>query len=279
MSIFDTSKEVHFVGALRCAEQQHNNTFVSHGRIKFGIPQKWVEEGEEHGTGRGDYFEGTFAACHDFNADGIRQISTKYQLPDDRILITHYGNHFYFKRKKSLLLPTFCLYGIKFDLFEIDPKIGWQKINGTIPGQYFQAFGNVKNSIKDIPLEKQPSVVWIKNLDEFKNRLISKLTSLGIDEKEIIYTFVSYYDFNHYGNLDWFDLNVQFPDELRIKHKDFEYQSEIRFIVNSKNETAMQELRNTTIDIGSIEDIAQKVDGYFEHGLDIKMKIDIEVKE
>lgn len=276
MSIFDTPKAVHFAGVLRCAEQRYNDTFVSHGRIKFGIPQKWVEEGEKYGVGRGDYFEGTFAACHDFNADGKQQIGNKYQLSDDKILITHYGNHLYYKNRTSLLLPTFCLYGINFDLFEIQPKTGWQKINGHIPGQYFQSFGNVEKDPKDLPVEKHPSVVWIKNLDEFKNRLILKLTSLGIEESEVIYTFISYYDFDHYGDFGWFDLNVLPPYELSIKHIDFKYQSEIRFIVNSKNETAMQRLRSDTIDIGSIQDIAQKVDGYFENGLNIEMKIDIE---
>lgn len=278
MSIFDTEKTIHFSGALRCAEKQYNDALVKRGCIKFGLPQKWVEDGKKYGPGRGDVLEGTFATCNILDIENLIRLCSSHKIPNDNTVCEMVGNRIYYKRKQSLSLPVFCLYGIKFDIFNIAPQIGWQKVKGTIPAEYFKSFSNIVDNENTLPVERQPSIVVITDLDEFRRRLLAKLESIGIEEDEIIASPILYYDFNRFGPLGWIDIDKKPPLELTVKDKSFENQSEVRFIVNSKNTEAMEYLRNNSIDIGGLEDIAQNIDGYFKEGIDIEMKIDVEEK-
>lgn len=276
MSIFDTENIIHFSGALRCAEKQYNDAFVKRGCIKFGLPQKWVDDGKKYGPGRGDVFEGTFATCNIFDIENTLKLCSVYKIPNSDTTCEVISNRVYFKRKQSLNLPVFCLYGIRYDIFDITERTGWQTVKGTIPAEYFISFSNIAEGKNELPIEHQPSVVVIRDLDEFKRRLFSKLRSIGVADDEIIASVILYYDFNCFGPNGWIEINKEPPLELTVKDKSFEKQSEIRFIINSKNAEIMEYLRNNTIDIGSLEDIAQNIDGYFKQGIDIEMKLDVE---
>lgn len=63
--------------------------------------------------------------------------------------------------------------------------------------------------------------------------------------------------------------------KLLWKREEFKEQSEIRIIVNSKNESAMNILRNEVIEIGELTDIAQLANANFDNGLHVAMTITI----
>lgn len=276
MSIFDTDRKINVLGLLRCQEMGYNYNFFTRGAIKFGTPQQWAERGKKEGDGRGDILEGTFATCHREDIEHLIEICKKYNIPNNNVLTETWNDRLYFKNKRSMNLPSFCLYGINYDLFEIEPKKGWQEIQGIIPGDYFRAFSDITSNedIKKLG-EKRPSVVWITDINKFKKRIIDKLLSLGIKENEIIITPILYYDYDLFGKDGWIDFAQKEPNEIAIKHKKFSTQSEVRIIVNSRNEKILDYIRNNIIEIGSIEDISQIMDAYFDDGILIKTKINI----
>lgn len=276
MSILDSKNEKHHIGALRCATKEHNENFIKYGTIKFGTPQKWEELGITEGQGRGDKYEGTFACC-DLGDMYAKEIAEKYNVPNDNIFTRILDGRVYYKNRTSMTLPVFCMYLITFDIFNLEPKEGIQKIRGVIPGKYFRAFGDVKSkNIDDIPDKDKPSFVWVENLTEFKNRLIKALSSLGINEREIIMSPVLYHEYISTG---WFDFNKQFPDELFTKDKQFKNQSEVRIVINTSNCEAIDYLHSETINIGDLSDIARCVDGYFEDGIAIRTNVVLRVEK
>lgn len=277
MSILDSKNEKHHMGALRCATKEHNENFIKYGTIKFGTPKKWEEIGITEGQGRGDKYEGTFASCDFGDIEHVKEIAEKYKVPNNDVFTRILDGRVYYKNKTSMALPVFCMYLIKFDIFNLEPKEGIQKIKGTIPGEYFRAFGDVDSkNIDDIPDKDKPSFVWVENLDEFKKRLINALCSLGINEREIIMSPVLYYEYISTG---WFDFNKQFPYELLAKDTQFENQSEVRIVINTSNCDAINYLHENTIDIGDLSDIAKIVDGYFKEGIEIRTSVDLRVEE
>ena len=50
-----------FFMTFRCMKRKYARPFFKNGRIKFSTPASWVEYARQHGTGRGDHFEGSFA--------------------------------------------------------------------------------------------------------------------------------------------------------------------------------------------------------------------------
>lgn len=280
MSFLDTDKEIHITGALRCAKTKYNIDFVNKGQIKFGLPRLWVDEGKNNGDGRGDVAEGMFATFNIYDFQRVESMAEKYNIPNSNIEIDNIGDRVYYRRKRTMSLPTFCLYGIKYDLFHIEQKVGKQRIVGKIPGNYFSAFSNIHDEdINNLPEEDKPSVVIIKNYDILKSRIITKLLDIGVLENEIINAPILYYDFKKYGQFGYYEINSQEPKELLFKRNDFEDQSEIRFIVNSRNEEIINYLRNNTIEIGDLTDIAQMVKGYFKDGIFISMTIQLEERD
>lgn len=278
MSIFDDEKTVHFTGALRCAKAKYNKDLVDKGCIKFGTPQSWIDNGKKYGPGRGDVLEGTFATCNLFDIENMKQLASKYDLASAEIVKEIIGDRIYYKRKSSLYLPAFCIYGVKYDLFDIKPQTGWQEIKGIIPGEYFKSFADNIEEFEKLPDDEKPSVVWIKDLDTFKERVITKLLDLGVSKNEIIVSVIKYYDFNTYGPTGWIELTATPPNELTLKDIYFKPQSEIRFIVNTNNQSILDHLHKDPITIGNISDIAQILTGYFPDGLGISMKINVEEK-
>lgn len=272
---------VEFFLTLRCTTQEFAQKLVEHGTIKFGTPQSWVEYEEKYGKGRGDVFEGTFAICHHGDLEQIKKFAEEYKIPDGDIFTYYKNGRLYYKRNTTMNLPCFCLYILRDTAFEIEPREGWQDIQTTIPAEYFKDFSDHKSQseIEMLPDAKKPAVVVIKDFDAFKERIVKTLLSLGIKRDEILVEAITYYDFEQYGHDGWLEFGQKPPLELGFKSKTFENQSELRFIVNSSNNKAMDYLRNNAIDIGAIDDIAQWYAGYFSEGLEISMRICLERRE
>ena len=276
MSIFDTDKTLHICGVLRCAKYKFNKAFVEKGAIKFSIPQLWANIGKKDGEGRGDISEGMFVTFDKDDYSYAYKFGKKYHVPNDDVIIDIWGNRVFYRRKRTMNLPSFCLYGIKYDLFDIKPQVGRQEVQGTINEEYFTAFSNDTNAEdKTILEEERLSLVYVSNYDLLKERIVSKLKEIGISQEEIIAEPIQYYEPEKYGNHYWYEITSPQPKELLWKRKKFEYQSEIRIIVNSKNELAMNVLRNEVIEIGDLTDIAKISMINFNDKLHIKMAIDI----
>lgn len=206
----------------------------------------------------------------------IKELSKKYNISNDSNIEKYFKDgRIYFKRKSVMNLPAFCLYILRADSLEWPDTVGWDTVKTTIPGEFFRDFADHKTreEINCLSFDKQPSVVVIHDFNAFKERLISCLHTLGIDDSEILIKAVTYYDFFQYGITGWFDLNRTPPLELAVKNSSFSNQSEARFIINSKNQVASDYLRNNAIELGSLSDIATIVDGYFSEGLEFSCKV------
>lgn len=58
-----------FFMTFRCMKRKYARPFFKNGRIKFSTPASWVEYARQHGTGRGDHFEGSFATFNSLDLD------------------------------------------------------------------------------------------------------------------------------------------------------------------------------------------------------------------
>ncbi len=274
--------DTHFTLTLRCTTKEKAERLVELGEIKFNTPQSWVEYEEKYGKGRGDVLEGAFAFCRYDDITQIVDFASRYSLNDGDIFLYQKDNRIYLKRKSSMNLPCFCVYILKNDSFIIpEERVGLQNVETIIPAKYFQDFSDNKTQeeIDALPDSQKPAFVIINGFDIFKERILAKLESIGIDRKDVLIEPITYYDFEKYGPYGWTDFNVRPPLELGIKSKDFEIQSELRFIINSKNASAMEHLRKNCIQIGSLADIAKWIPGSFSDGIRIEAKAYVEEKK
>lgn len=262
--MWDKPDEVHFI--MRSTSIKYANTLIDEGAIKFNTPYSWAEYGV---TGRGDIFEGTFAACHQAN---VQKICEYYKMYND--VETQVRNQcIYFRRKRTMNLPCYCFYLLKTSKFELPKEEGVQKISGEIDSKYFKDFMDHKSleEIEEMKMEDRPSIVIINNPKKFIDMIVEALKKIGVKESEIMIEFVEYQnkEVEHY-------CTAESPKELKIKPKAFEHQQEGRIIVNTDNDEIKTILCNGVIKIGGIEDISKKSDTYFEDGIIVEMTADIE---
>lgn len=64
------------------------------------------------------------------------------------------------------------------------------------------------------------------------------------------------------------------PEELFVKRKEFEYQQEVRILVNTDDTEILSRLERP-IEIGEIHDIASLIEGYLSEGIEIEAKFDV----
>ena len=261
---------------LRCAKMKYAQSFLERGQIKLSTPESWVKYEEDHGNGRGDRLEGTLAVCHFLDIDSFSYFHSKYSHYND-LIVKRYGNHLYFKRKRDMQLPCFCLYHLPFHEFPCPEKLGKQVLKTSIPPSYFRDFAdNVPMEIiENLPMDERPAIIFIEKYSEFKQRFIKKLTQLGVTHNEIIETNIYYRDFYSHGNLSRWDSGQTSPLELAIKHIRFKDQNELRFIINTNNPTVL-ELLKKPIEIGSLEDICALQNVYLYNGMNIELTADIQ---
>lgn len=259
--------------SFRSTTSKYADAFIEKGSIKFNTPKSWVEYSIKNGEGRGDRLEGTRALCHMLDIKNLVVLKEKYQsCPElDRM---SYKNKLYLKNKRTMELPCFCFYIMKNRMFEIPSEEGMHTMNTNLPASYFRDFMDDKtpDEIEMLGVDEKPALVIINDFDEFRNRLLSFLCRMGLDESEIIFTRIVYYDFDKYGKLGWYDFCKKSPNELSIKNIRFENQSEARVIINTDKVDIKKQLIENPIEIGSMKDIATVYKGYLYDGMYIKME-------
>lgn len=263
-----------FFLALRCMEKQYADTFISHGRLKFNTPKVWEEWSKK---GRGDIYEGTLAFCNKRDSLHYEQLKNEYPEAYQYDI----GNRVLLKDQRDMNLPCLCLGTVKQKTFTIPTEPGIQKISAIIEGQYFKDFADnlTVEEVAKLPLENQPALVAIRDFDEFLERLKRKLTSMGLQESQILVQHISYMNFSAYGGDDsWMDFKRELPKELFVKSDEFSYQSELRIIINTDNPAQLKMFENP-IDIGKLSDIAIESVGYHPDGIIVEGKVGIEITD
>lgn len=261
--MWDKPNEVYII--MRNTTIEYANTLIEEGAIKFNTPYSWAEYGVK---GRGDIFEGTFAACHQTNIEDFNKYNNKYDDVETEVR----GQMVYFRRRRTMNLPCYCFYLVKTANFDLPKKEGMQKISYEIGSKYFKDFVDHK-SIEDIEkmeIKKRPSLVVVHNPKEFIDRVVNTLISIGVKESEIMIEIVEYQDkgLEHY-------CRGKSPKELKIKPKEFKHQQEGRIIINTDNDEIKRFLHDNIIEIGSIKDISKKSDTYFNDGIKVEMTANI----
>lgn len=259
------SKPNEFYGIMRCTNVKYAGQLIKRGSIKFNTPQAWVEDGIKNGDGRGDLLEGTFAACSKSDVELIKSYMEKY----DDVYKETIGEVTYFRRERTMNLPCYCFFLLKLDLFECPEKEGRQRIKGEISGKYFKDFASDLSKEENEQLQdyEKPSFVFIQDMDMFIKMICKELKRLGLDDNEIMIENIEYCDKSteHYCKADS-------PKELKLKPNRFSYQSEGRIIVNTDKSSILEYLYKNPIEIGSIDNISERVDGYFPEGMLVSMK-------
>jgi len=235
----------------------------------FNTPRSWVQYAKDYMLeGRGDILEGVFAASKLGNKTDIIENNKRFDDVESEYISTNRLR--YFRRKYSMQLPCYCLYYIPTEFFTPVEERGEQFLQFTVPGSYFRDFQD-NLSIEDdkkLPKEKQAAVVWITDQDKFKQRILDKLLSLGLEESEIIMRGISYENLHQEFRMK---LTTISPEELTTKDMRFRNQSEFRIIVDTKKPHIISQLKKP-IQIGDISDIAQYLEGYRYDGILIKLK-------
>ena len=272
-----------FSTALKLTNVQYAHEFIDDGTIKFNTPQLWIEYYQTHGNGRGDIYEGTLAFCGVLDFIRTTELMNEYNNPivlnaKNRPIVTQRINQrLVFKDKRSLQLPCFCIYLLKYSLFACPNGPGKQSLSAKIPASFFRDFSDNKcpENIKKLDKENQPALILIKDFPEFMRRLREALKIIGINDSEIMFGRMSYYDFEQYKQDGWIDFNQKYPMELLIKNSCFANQSEGRVILKTENEDAKKYLNDNTIHLGPMSDIAQIVEIYSCEGLEVEATFDI----
>lgn len=230
------------------------------GEVYFGSPSQWIQIEKEGNKGQGDLLEGAF-----FSAGQDDESLVVQTLKSNPYIDCFTQNGFVFFRRKSVLdLRCLCLYGLQDSFFrKTIGSDGRAHYNTSIPRSYFADFTEyeTREDYEKADPAEQPVVVLIINPYLFFSRIVAFLHSLAVREEEIIISPVEYCD--RYRNMI---VNGPSPYELLLKDNSFEDQREVRIIVNSTNPLYTEYMRehNNTLNIGSIGDIAEIYDYYYE---------------
>ena len=243
----------------RCMQRQYAEMFCN-GEIHFGCPREWIEIEKNGNKGQGDVLEGVFLSTEgNDSSDNIKRLKNNQS-------IDHFASNgqMFFRRKSLLELQCLCLYGLHDNSFHKEiSHDGRAHYYSIVPKDYFSCFSEYKDrdAYKLVKPEVQPVVVFINNPEVFFSRIRCFLKSLGVKDSEIIISPVEYVD----RYIPSF-TNIPYPMELLLKDKTFEKQSEVRIIVNSNCKNYLDYMRshNNTLQIGSIEDITEIYDYYFD---------------
>ena len=236
----------------KCTLKKYADTFVN-GKIKFSKPKVWIQEGLNGNKGQGYRLEGVLYSS-----------SNKIPYDKNNFETFDYNGLNYYRRKESTELYCFCIFGLNSDMFRekyID-RLGKEHVQATISNNYFAAFTNCKSKDEydKLDIQEKPSVIFIKNVHLFFEKIKNFFINLGVNKEDIIILPVNYVDLD-----TTFFLNINSPYELFLKNNEFSYQSEIRIVINSNNKKYINymEKNNGIIDIGNIKNIVKPYDYYF----------------
>lgn len=244
----------------RCTEQRYAKQLVD-GKIFFNKPKNWINEESLNGKGRGDDLEGTFLCTRSTDCSEF----IKKLKEDESIEHFNKDGYVFFRRKEIRQIWCACFYGLKSNAFrkKVDKK-GIVHYVTEIDKNYFDAFSNniTREEYEIIADIEKPSVIFIYNPNLFLNKIKNFFTDMGLSDNEYIISPVEYID-KYNASISM----LEYPHELLLKDKYFEMQSEIRVIINTKNKKFCKYMKdnNNVINIGSIDDIANIYDFYFDN--------------
>lgn len=272
-----------FSAVFRLTNSKYADAFLTKGSIKFNTPQSWIDYSKEHGDGRGDGLEGTLAFCHSLDIERIKELYEKYtvhrvpMVNPRQLLIENDGERLYFKDKRSLGLPCFCIYIMKHSLFPCPNSAGKHRVTADIPSSYFRDFSDnsLPKDIERLPVDEQPALILISDFETFKTRLYKALRKIGLDDTEVVIGNVSYFDFGAYGTNGWMDFGKKYPNELLVKNIRFVEQSEARVIIKTAKKDIIARLHDAPIELGCMNDIAQVHKSYLYEGMRVEMTVDV----
>lgn len=239
---------------------KYSNAFIKSGTMMFGSAMKWSKITD--GAGRGDKLEGIYAICksNDFLTRHV------YQKRCDDSYTEQYNKMVYFRSKRIMELPCYCLYGLSAEEFTED-EIEKRNRHFNVLPQFFHEFADIPtdNYTKMINDENRPSLVLIYDIDEFYARVINSLHSLDVDDSEIIISGVNYSEKSHSK------ICHESPLELLWKSPKYMHQNEVRIIINTNKADVINRLATEPINIGPLTDIARHFDVHFDNGLTLKL--------
>jgi hypothetical protein len=245
----------------RCTEKQYAESFCSKGTIKLNTPKFWIELEMKEGKGRGDLLEGVYCS---FPTVDIQRFLHLKGLRDNVKGYTQ-GNLTYLRSNDVIELPCFCLFGLYNHSFHYQyfKETGRYANVAYVNDSYFRDFYKYQSreSIECLPDKNKPVFVIIKSPNKFFERVHNHLETLGISKQEILINPVNYID-----KKTPFLIRLDYPLELFQKDLRFKNQSELRIVINTKNNNALEQLRkqNYLVDIGDLSDITEIYKYYLE---------------
>lgn len=180
----------------RCTTQEFAERFIETGNIRFGTPKEWIDYYKKNGSGRGDLLEGCFASASDVKQNEYqfyRTVRSNVKIIPDR---ANKRNHF--QSRDTLMLRTFCLFGLNKELFTQSLEGEDRNLypTGCIPKRYFSDFFDFSDEIQkdydNLSPDRKPVLLIINNPRLFLDRLIKKLLKIGFYEIEILIQPVEY---------------------------------------------------------------------------------------
>lgn len=249
---------------MKYMKYKYADAFIKSGILKFGNASTWSNMDVTNGAGRGDKLEGVYAVCPSNDYISKRLYLKKY---DDSYLHQH-GKLVYFRSRRIMDLPCYCLYGLAVNDFQQD-KISNKRILAVSP-EFFHEFTDIPtdNYPKLIKDENRPSLILILDPQKFYGRIAYALLAYGVKADDIIMNGVYYIDKTKPM------ICTESPLELLWKSPIYKHQNEVRIIVNTKDAEVINKLNTETLCIGSLQDIAIHFDVYFEKGLTLTLDID-----
>lgn len=250
------------IALFRCTEKQYADSFVTMGNMKFNTPKYWVELEQTEGKGRGDSLEGVYSVSHIYDINTIKESNAIRKNIHREVK----GKAIYFRSNDIFHLPCFCFFGLHdfAFFFERTDKNGIKRYTSHITQEYFKDFS--ENTTKELAAQllegNKPALVLITNPVKLFERVKNYFVKLGVKEEEILIEPVKYHN-----KKEWYIADRGFPYELFLKDSSFAYQSEVRIIINTNNQSILKKLAdsNNIVNIGSLEDIASVIDFYYEN--------------
>ena len=261
-------------------ERKWIEKLYSHGELRFSAPEKWVQCEKENGRGQGDKYEGVFA-IDVIGEDREEEFRKRYKK---NLLVTEEGGKKFYQLRKTLGWPTYCFYSLADQHFCCESEInnaGVYNFRTEITGYYFQDFarGRTAEEINLLPEDERPALLVILGYDNirlFVNKVRKALfKKYGITNSEFLFDQVVY-DYSRECDKSYTSIREYPPKELFYKGKEFEYQREGRFVINSKKYWISDcHSQYLDIEIGSMESYAKVVHEYTPEGLNFLVQAEI----
>lgn len=235
------------LNVIKVTPTKYAENFIKKGTIKFSRPKDWRFNSND---AIGDPYEGAVARCDKWDVSMLSDFWCDY--PNDRYERYCNNEMCFIYSNRTQNLPCFCMFGVFVDSLQFSQNNS---------GQDLVTECNLSKFLDD---SKKMSIIFINNFQKFREKLISALKSFGFIDSEILIARERYFDYEQYdrdgikGFIEIPQGNI--PTELICKSKKYEYQKELRIIINSDNSQLTEKLLSNNIEIGDISEFAIETD-------------------